>query len=69
MFVIFIALGVMLVAGLVVVSEQSALANKGGIPNEHASSKAHGRGGNDHGGGVDGGNCDSCGGNTGGGPG
>jgi len=38
-------LGVVLVAGLVVIPEigqQSALADKGGAPNEHASDKARG---------------------------
>jgi hypothetical protein len=40
---IFIALGVVLVAGLVVIPEieqQAALADKGDVPNGHASSKA-----------------------------
>jgi hypothetical protein len=47
MVAIFIALGALLVAGLVVVpvmmEHQQALADKGGIPNEHASDKASGR--------------------------
>jgi hypothetical protein len=46
MLAIFVALGVMLVAGLVVIPEieqQAALADKGGVPNVHASDKAFGR--------------------------
>jgi hypothetical protein len=41
---IFVALSVVLVAGLVVIPvlEQSVQADKGGIPNGHASTKARG---------------------------
>jgi hypothetical protein len=43
MLAIFIALGVMLVAGLIAIpsmEQQQALADKGGIPNGHASDRA-----------------------------
>ncbi len=60
MLAVFVALGVILVAGLIAIPvlEQSVQANKGGIPNEHASPTAfrhaHGtRGG--------GGTCQTCG--------
>ena len=47
MVAIFVVLGVMVAAALVVVpallEHQQALADKGGIPNEHASDKASGR--------------------------
>jgi len=44
MLAIFVALGVVLVAGLMAIPalEQSVLADKGGVPNGHASSKARG---------------------------
>jgi hypothetical protein len=44
---ILVALGVILVAGLIaipVIEQQAAHADKGGVPNTHASSKARGRG-------------------------
>jgi hypothetical protein len=43
---IFVALGATLVAGLVAIPaiEQAVQAEKGGIPNSHASIKARGRG-------------------------
>jgi len=55
MVAIFLALGIMLVAGIVAIPVlgQSVQADKGGIPNEHASSKAQGRGGS-------GGDCQTC---------
>jgi hypothetical protein len=45
MVAIFVALGVVLVAGLVIIPEieqQAALADKGGIPNDNSA--GHGRG-------------------------
>jgi hypothetical protein len=44
MFAIFVALGAVLVAGLIAIPviEQSVQADKGGIPNGHASTKARG---------------------------
>jgi hypothetical protein len=47
MLAVFIALGVMLVAGLVVIPEieqQAALADKGGVPNTHAAGHGKGKG-------------------------
>jgi hypothetical protein len=44
---ILVALGVILVAGLIaipVIERQAAYADKAGVPNTHASSKARGRG-------------------------
>jgi len=47
MVAIFVAMMATLVAGLVAIPvlEQSVQADKGGIPNEHASPKARGHGG------------------------